>query len=99
MRDHELVKPLRGYRAYVLALGILWGLPALLVWYLHATLPTENVNGQCTGLGFGCTLSPADSVVFAALYAAPVLGLLGIGACAVIAVSRARRERHERRRD
>ena len=97
--DHEAVKPLRGYRAYLLTLGILWGLPALLVWYLHATLPTENANGQCTGIGFGCTLSPADGVVFAALYAAPVLLLIGLAACAVIAVSRARRERHERRRD
>ena len=93
------MKPLRGYRAYVLALGVVWGLPALYVWYLRATLPTENPNGQCTGIGFGCTLSPADGVLFTALYAAPVLLLIGLAACAVIAFSRARRERRERRRD
>jgi hypothetical protein len=80
----------RGYGDYLLALGVLWAAPALVVAYLHHTLPTENPNGQCSGIGFGCTLTPADGVLFLGMLAAPVLFVLGIVAVALIAWSRRR---------
>ena len=54
----------RSVRPYVVALGLLWIVPAVLVLVLHLTLPDHNASGQCTGLGFGCTPAPADAVVF-----------------------------------
>jgi hypothetical protein len=82
------------YRPYALALGLLWGLPALLVAALHYSLPTASA-GQCSGIGFGCSLPPADAVVLLAMLAAPFLLLAGLVVCVVIAVVQARRTRPE----
>ena len=87
------------FRPYAVALGLLWGLPLLLVVVLHLTLPTHVAGGGCEGIGFGCSLAPADAVVLLGMLAAPVLllvGLVGLVACVVIAVVVARRDRRER---
>ncbi len=83
----------RSIRPYIVALGLLWVVPAVLVLVLHLTLPDHNASAQCTGLGFGCTPAPADAVVFFGYLAALPLFLLGMVACLVIAVVRARRDR------
>jgi hypothetical protein len=80
----------RSVRPYLVALGLLWGVPALLVLVLHLTLPDHNASGQCTGIGFGCTLTPADTVLFLGYFAALPLVLLGAVTCLVIAVVQAR---------
>src|SRR6478736_1159750 len=60
----------RRVRPYIVALGLLWIVPAVLVLVLHLTLPDYNASGQCTGLGFGCTPTPADTVLFLGYLAA-----------------------------
>ena len=89
----------RSVRPYIVALGLLWIVPAVLVLVLHLTLPDYNASGQCTGLGFGCTPTPADTVLFLGYLAALPLFLLGMVACLVIAVVRARRDRRDSGRD
>jgi hypothetical protein len=84
------------FRPYVVTLGLLWVLPAVLVAVLHVTLPDYNASGQCSGLGFGCTLTPADFVLFLGYVAAPVLFVLGVVVCLVIAFVQGRRQRRER---
>lgn len=85
-----------GWIPYVVALGLLWAVPAVLVWILHLTLPTVNASGQCTGIGFGCVPAPADAIVLYGMFAAPILLVLGIVAIIAIEVIR---HRHWRRRD
>ena len=87
----------RSVRPYIVALGLLWIVPAVLVLVLHLTLPDYNASGQCTGLGFGCAPAPSDAVLFLGYLAALPLFLLGMVACLVIAVVRARRDRRDRR--
>ena len=82
-------------RPYAVALGLLWGLPLLLVVALHYLLPTDVPGGGCEGIGFGCSLAPADAVVLFGMFAAPVLLLVGLVVCVVIAVVTHRRERRE----
>ena len=79
------------FRPYAVALGLLWGLPLLLVLGLHYSLPRTNPDGRCDGIGFGCTLPPADGVLLLGMFAAPVLLLVGLVVCIVIAVVQARR--------
>lgn len=43
---------------------------ALVVAVLGLTLPTENADGTCVGLGWGCKLSPRDTVALLALLGA-----------------------------
>ncbi|GAA2740613.1 hypothetical protein GCM10009868_03430 [Terrabacter aerolatus] len=83
----------RSVRPYIVALGVLWIVPAVLVLVLHLTLPDYNASGRCTGLGFGCVPTPADGVLLLGYLAALPLFLLGMVACLVIAVVRARRDR------
>ena len=85
MRQHRPSRP------YAVALGILWGLPLLLATFLHLTLPKHNASGQCDGIGFGCTLPPADAVLFIGLFATPVLFVAGLLACGTIALVQRRR--------
>jgi len=80
-------------RPYAVTLGLLWVLPALLVAVLHVTLPDYNASGQCSGLGFGCTLTPADLVLFLGYFAAPILFVLGLVVCVLIAFVQSRRQR------
>jgi len=84
-----------GFRArpYLVALGLLWILPAIVVGLLHLLLPDDNPSGQCEGLGFGCTLTPSDGVLFLGFLAAPWLIGLGLLTCLVIAVLQARRQK------
>ena len=96
--DGGAVEP-RSVRPYIIALGLLWIVPAVLVLVLHLTLPDYNASGQCAGLGFGCTPTPADTVLFLGYLAALPLFLLGMVACLVIAVVRARRDRRAGGRD
>jgi hypothetical protein len=63
--------PRRGRRA-VLTLGV-WLLLAIACWGVAwVVAPDANAGGQCEGLGFGCTLTPKDALVFAAFLATPV---------------------------
>jgi hypothetical protein len=89
----------RSVRPYIIALGLLWIVPAVFVLVLHLTLPDYNASGQCTGLGFGCTPAPADAVLVLGYLAALPLFLLGMVACLVIAVVRTRRDRRAAGRD
>ena len=89
----------RSVRPYLVALALLWIVPAVLVVVLHLTLPDYNASGQCSGLGFGCTPTPADTVLFLGYLAALPLFLLGMVACLVIAVVQSRRNRRAAGRD
>jgi len=89
----------RSVRPYLIALGLLWIVPAVLVVVLHVTLPDHNASGQCSGLGFGCTPTPADTVLVLGYVAALPLFLLGMVACLVIAVVQSRRDRRAAGRD
>lgn len=75
----------RNLRPYAWALGLLWALPAVAfsTWILLA--PDHNPDGQCEGIGFGCTLTPRDGATFLAMVSTPVLVFLGLVVCAVIA--------------
>ena len=75
-------------RPYAWALGLLWLLPAagFTTWIL--TAPDHNSDGQCEGIGFGCTLTPRDGAAFLATMSAPLLVFLGLVVCAVIAEKR-----------
>lgn len=84
---------LRSLRPYLVVLGVLWLLPAATVAVLHLSLPDHNVGGQCEGLGWGCTLPPADGVVLLGMMAAPFLLPAGLLGCGVVALVRARRQR------
>lgn len=56
----------------LLAVWAAWGL-----WF--ALAPDSNPNGQCEGLGFGCTLTPRDFAAFAgAIVVAPVSVLVAV---------------------
>lgn len=92
MRDGGGVEP-RSVRPYIVALGLIWVVPAVLVLVLHVTLPNYNASGQCSGLGFGCTPAPSDGVLFLGYVAALPLFLLGVVACFVIAAVQSRRAR------
>jgi hypothetical protein len=73
-------------------------LPGALVWAAHELLPDENLSGQCTGIGFGCSLSPADGVLFLGMMAAPFLVAAGLVAVAIIDYRTRRAERWLRER-
>ncbi|MBT9257830.1 hypothetical protein KMZ32_11195 [Phycicoccus sp. MAQZ13P-2] len=84
---------LRSLRPYLVVLGVLWLLPAVLVVVLHFSLPDHNTGGQCEGLGWGCTLPPADGVLLLGMMASPFLLAAGMLGCAVVAFVRSRRRR------
>lgn len=82
-------------RPYLVALGLLWGAPVLLVLLLHLTLPDHNATGGCSGIGFGCSLPPSEAVVLLGMLAAAPLVLLGMVVCIVIAVVQSGRTRRD----
>ena len=84
-------------RPYVIALGLLWALPAVALPIAIATLPNTVPDGQCSGIGFGCTLSPADELHLATLVLIGP-GLFVLGLVAVFAIW-ARRWSRQRWRD
>ena len=58
-----------------------------LIWAF--TLPTSNPDGQCEGLGWGCTLAPRDGAWFAAMiFGPPVLAGGFVASLLVLAVIR-----------
>jgi hypothetical protein len=77
---------------------MLWVLPAALAGVAWLVLPRDLPPGQCGGIGFGCTLSPADTaLLLAALAAGPllVLGLAGVLVVALVQGVRARQGARE----
>ncbi|TFV50463.1 hypothetical protein [Blastococcus sp. TF02A-35] len=83
-------EPGAGARAYAYLLGVLWLVPLLLVVAGTLLLPDENAGGQCEGIGFGCSLTPADGAQFLGLLAAPFLVVGGVAGSVLLAVLRAR---------
>lgn len=65
-----------------LVLAVFWGLPVLAYAMAPLVLPTHNANGQCEGIGWGCTLTPADGLRFVIFMGSPAW-LLG-GALALL---------------
>ncbi|MFC7464941.1 hypothetical protein [Brachybacterium sp. GCM10030252] len=68
----------------VLLTLLAWAVLLLVLYALGlAIAPDENPDGRCEGIGFGCALTPRDTVVFVGLLlGAPTLGgllLLGGG--------------------
>ena len=59
----------RGRRA--VATILLWLLVVIVCWgFAWVVAPDANAGGQCEGLGFGCSLTPQDSLALAAFVAA-----------------------------
>jgi len=64
-------------RGSLIVLGLLLALWAgWLLWWVAA--PDRNPGGQCSGLGFGCTLTPHDFAVFAGVIVVAPLSALAI---------------------
>lgn len=76
----------RAFVPYAWALAVCWLLPAVVVAVGYVLLPHDNAGGQCEGIGFGCTLPPAEGLLFLGFLAAPVLLGVGLVVCVVIAV-------------
>lgn len=85
-------------RPYLWTLGVLWLLPALLVGGAWLVLPKDLPPGQCEGIGFGCTLSPADTALLLGVLAGPTLATLGVVGVVVVAVVQAVRSKRLPRR-
>jgi hypothetical protein len=83
-------------KPYGWAIALLWGLPALVVGIGHVVLPDHNSSGQCEGIGFGCTMTPADTILLLGMLAAPVLLIAGLAAIVGIAVWQSLARRGER---
>ncbi|GGF30684.1 hypothetical protein GCM10010922_02100 [Microbacterium sorbitolivorans] len=85
----EVRDPHRTRTAYItLGALVLVALVAFVVMY--ALAPTENANGQCSGIGWGCTLTPRDTLVFLGMFVGipALLGTLILGAVAIAAFVR-----------
>jgi hypothetical protein len=83
----------RDLRPYAWLLGVLWGLPLLVTAVGYAVLPKDVGPEECEGIGFGCALSPADTLLLLAGMASVALVPAGILGVVVIAVLQARRAR------
>ncbi len=79
------VRPYRWVRPYAWVLGLLWGVPATIVLLGYLVLSKDVPPEQCEGIGFGCTLSPADTLALLGMMAAPFLA--GAGAVAVVLIA------------
>lgn len=77
-------------RPRVIALLLLWGLPAAVVGVGSLVLSEERPDVQCGGLGVLCGMSPADEILFLGYVAAPFLIVLGL-VLVIIEVVHARR--------
>ncbi len=65
----------------LLALWAAWGL-----WFTLA--PDVNPGGQCSGLGFGCTLTPHDFAAFAGAIVVAPLSVVVLAVTLVVRVVR-----------
>ena len=79
----------RAWVPYAWVVGTVWVMPAVVLTVLRATLPDYNA-------GFGCTLTPADSVELLGIVALPFLLLAGLIAIAGVAVRQAASARNRR---
>ena len=77
----------RGSLLVVLALLALW--TAWGLWFTVA--PDVNPGGQCSGLGFGCTLTPHDFAAFAGAIVVAPLSVVVLAVTLVVRVVRIRR--------
>ena len=73
-------------KPYAWTLGLLWGLPLTGVGIGYLLLPHDVPPGQCEGIGFGCTLSQADTMLLLLVMGGPVLVTAGAVGCAIIAL-------------
>lgn len=78
-------------KPYLWALGLLWGLPLLVVAGGYLVLPKDGPDEQCGGLGILCGLSPAETLLLWGLLASAVLVPLGVVAVALISLVQRRR--------
>lgn len=79
-------------RAYLWALGLLWLLPTGVFLVGYAVLDQDVHGASCEGIGFGCSLSAADTwgLVWV-MVGLPAFFFLGLAAVVVIAVVQRRR--------
>jgi hypothetical protein len=73
----------RTFKPYLWALGLLWGVPALLVAIGYVVLDKDV---SCDPGTFGCMSDAEGLLFFAFLVGAPILGGLGVLAAVTIAV-------------
>ncbi|EAP99079.1 hypothetical protein JNB_02885 [Janibacter sp. HTCC2649] len=74
----------RGSLVVLIVLVALWA--AWLLWF--TTAPDTNPGGQCSGLGFGCTLTPHDLAAFAGAIVVAPLSALVVAVTLVVRVVR-----------
>ncbi|MFW5474116.1 hypothetical protein ACOCJ5_12485 [Knoellia sp. CPCC 206450] len=67
--------------ATLVVLWLLWGVAWLVA-------PDRNPGGQCEGLGFGCTLTPHDSVAFAGIIVVAPSTVLALAVTLVVRLVR-----------
>jgi hypothetical protein len=79
--------------AYWAVASFFWILPGAVLLVCYLFLPDHNANGQCSGIGFGCTLTPKDTAAFLALFAYPVVFAVGAVFMFIVAAVRAYRRR------
>ena len=79
---------MRRVKPYLLLAAVFWLAPlaayAVAPWFL----PNENSDGQCSGLGYGCALPPADSVRFVVWLFSPLFFFTGLLAMLVFTLLR-----------
>ncbi|MCE1178748.1 MAG: hypothetical protein LWW86_06910 [Micrococcales bacterium] len=82
-----------GVRARASLVHLGWLLLLVALWALAwAIAPDHNANGQCEGIGWGCTLTPRDGLLFAGLFiGTPVLAAALVAGLAAIMVLADRR--------
>lgn len=79
--------PLRNARLLWILAGVIWVLPAVVVFLAVNLLPDTVPPGQCEGLGFGCTPAPnTQALLLGYLYYAYAIpgGIVVLGLTAVI---------------
>lgn len=87
----DAARPRPTLRAHATILGWLV-LAGVLVAVLWGISPDHNPNGQCEGIGFGCTPTPRDSVLLVAAVVGLPLGLgTAIFALVLVGVAQGRR--------
>lgn len=82
-----------GYGAYWAVGIVFWVLPAAFLLLGYLVSPDHNANGQCSGIGFGCTLTPKDSVAFLAIFGYPIVFAVGVAVMFVVYAVRLHRRR------
>ena len=73
-----------GRRAYLYIVGVLWVLPLAAIALGYAVLPKRVPQGGCDGLGWGCSLAPAESVALLGVLVAGPLILAGLTALSIL---------------